>query len=224
MKLFRKHRGLRALVVPEANEEYPRILEALGEYPAIHPAPADIVLGNQARRDASSRWLAEQGLYQLPVVELVDWMRERIAGRSALEICAGHGWLGEALGVVSTDGWVLDHPALRVRRALLGEQNCRPLPRVEKLEALDAVRKYRPEVVFGCFCTHLWCPKTRTGSALGVDDAAIFKTRSVQTYILVGARSVHQHRPFLKQSHETYQFPWLFSRGEEPRIWVWNKS
>lgn len=213
---------MRAYFVEDSPEE-PKITELLGAYPDIRPAPAGELLATEERQRACSTWLVKQKMFQLPTLELVEWLRTRIGGRSALEICAGHGWLGEALGVPSTDGWVFDHPIMRERAALVGEQTCHPLPRVERLDALAAVMKYKPKVVFACYATHFWCEKTRTGSALGVNDAEIFRQPSVETYILVGGKQLHGPRPFLKRKHETFEFPWLFGRAPEPRIWVWEK-
>lgn len=207
----------------ENSPDLPHIQATLGRYPDIHPASSSELLGTPDREKACRAWLDQEDLYQLPTLELVDWIRERIGGRTGLEICAGHGWLGEALGIHSTDGWVFDHPAIQKRMEVVGHQYCKPLPRVERIDAEMAVQKYKPQVVVACYATHKWCPKTRTGSALGVDDQVLFNVRSVETYILVGAKSVHAHRPFFKKPHETHTFPWLFSRGQEPRIWVWNK-
>lgn len=43
------------------------------------------------------------GLYCLPTVELADFVRETIGGRTAIEIGAGNGALAEKIGIHATD-------------------------------------------------------------------------------------------------------------------------
>ena len=201
----------------------------------MRPTPAAALLEAPGGRLACLWWLVEQGLYQLPTLELVEFVRTLIGGRSALEICAGQGWLGAALGIPSTDGWVFEHPAIAARTALAGQvmgapapPPCPPAPHVKRLEASAAVAVYRPSVVVGCWVTHRFDTRSRTGSTLGVDDLAILAQPSVQRLILVGNVCQHGPRPALRRKHSTHAAPWLFDRGHmtDPngsRVWWWDR-
>ena len=53
------------------------------------------------------------GVYCLVTEELVAYLREAIAGRSAIEIGAGNGVLAEALGIPATDNFMQTWPQYR---------------------------------------------------------------------------------------------------------------
>ena len=44
----------------------------------------------------SRLWCVRQGIYQLPTCELIEWLKEAIGGRTAIEICAGRSCLGRS--------------------------------------------------------------------------------------------------------------------------------
>lgn len=204
-----------------------RVDEALGSYPAIRPARAAELglVGAVAPPPVAAacrRWLVREGLYQLPTLELVEALAEVLRGRSGLEICAGHGWLGEALGIRSVDSRVHERHSLLRDVQDATSRSCAPLPRVEDLDALRAVRRYRPQVVVGAYVTHARDITSRTGSPTGVDEDALRAVQSVETYALAGCRSTHARRPLLRRPHRTIEAPWLFGRGEEPRLWIWD--
>ena len=48
------------------------------------------------------------GIYGLLTTELVEWLQDRISGRTAIEIGAGNGSLAHALGIAATDSKMLD--------------------------------------------------------------------------------------------------------------------
>ncbi len=124
-------------------------------------------------------WGRLRGYYCLPTTELVDWLRQRIAGRPAIEIGAGHGALGRALGIPATDSFQqkLDPETIAILR-----ESKQPVvlygSNVELLPAPQAIRKYRPTVVVAAWVTHRWHPKRHHigGNALGVDEAAILRS------------------------------------------------
>lgn len=66
-------------------------------------------------------WCVRRGFYCLPTVELIDWLRERIAGESAIEIAAGNGTIGRALGIPITDSRLQEHPDLRQHYESIGQ-------------------------------------------------------------------------------------------------------
>lgn len=216
---------MRKLYIDNYNQEFLKYIFSLfGKYPQIKVNSFDYkYLEEISCRKAALVWLLQNKMYQLPTKELVEWLKPHIENKLAIEICAGHGWLGESLGIHSTDGFIFEKPELGLAAILVHNQYCIPMPRVEKLMAIDAVKKYLPEVVIGCFATHKYEVGMTDGSIYGVDDDEIFNIHSVKKYILIGAESIHGHRPFLQRKHTVTTAPWLMGRGENPKIWIWEK-
>jgi hypothetical protein len=174
-------------------------------------------------------WANQRGRYGLPTAELVDWLRDRIAGRKAIEVGAGMGDLGRHLGIKMTDSAVqVEDSALNLYYRSMGQVPTDPPADVIRCDALTAVRRYRPQVVVGCFITQLYRKgdeKTGTGSSVfGVDEGKLLAR--VGEYIHIGATSVHYGKRILKRAHIEHAFPWLVSRVVEPstnRIWIWTR-
>jgi len=97
---------------------------------------------------------------------------------------------------------------------------------VEKLDALDAVKKYEPDVVIGSWITTYAPHEMPYGSnPHGIKEPEILDL--VDTFIIIGNLDTHGDKPILKRAHEEYYFDWLVSRGkhqENNRIWIWNKK
>ena len=158
--------------------------------------------------------------------ELVEWLRERIAGRKAIEIGAGNGDLGFHLGIPQTDSRAHQHDPLVQKRALeLGHPLTSPPPDVIKLDALAAVHAMRPEVVVAAWVTQ------HGSSRDGADQSyylAVRETTIVREvdYILIGNQSAHGRKRILALPHTEHAPEWLVSRAFHPerdRIWVWKR-
>lgn len=168
-----------------------------------------------------------QGIYGLPTQELCTFLRERISGRCAIEIGAGHGELARALGIPATDNRQQEEPAVAAHYQSLGQPTIRYGEHVEKLDAAVALAKYRPEVVVASWVTHRFeaSHPSRGGSVTGVDEAAIIA--ACQEYILIGNEHVHKHKPIWALAHEKISPPWLYSRavnGSPDFIAIWPPS
>lgn len=172
-------------------------------------------------------WMHELGYFVLPTVELVAWFRDQIGNRSALEICAGSGVLGRALGVRSIDARIHKKPLVRAQYAELGQ----PVPcigqHVEDLEALEAVEKYSPQVVFGTYVTERFRPgdpPSKKASIYGVDESAIL--RRVETYIVVGSEAVNGGKKIHCVPHQVVRPPGAVSRGRPGTevAYIWNMA
>lgn len=167
------------------------------------------------------------GLYGFPTLELVDFLRTRIAGRSAIEIGAGHGVLAQALGIPATDNRQQEDAAIRAHYRALGQPTVPYGDHVEKLDAAAALTTYRPQVVIACWVTHRFeahRPEAG-GSATGVDEAAIIA--ACEEYIVIGNERVHAGKPIWSLPHEKLTPPWLYSRavnGSADFVAVWRRS
>jgi hypothetical protein len=99
-----------------------------------------------------------EGLYSFPTEELCEFLRARIAGRTAIEVGAGHGSLAEALSIPATDNRQQEEEGMKAHYEEIGQPTVRYGDNVEKLDALAAVTKYKPQVVIACWVTHRFEP------------------------------------------------------------------
>jgi hypothetical protein len=171
-------------------------------------------------------WCFQRAIYGLPSVELVDWLRAKIAGRSAIEIGAGNGALARALGIPATDSWMQAKPEIERYYRSIGQTPISYAPDVERLDARAAIKKYQPDVVVGSWITHRYMKERPElgGNAEGVDEHWVIE--QVETYIFIGAQSTHHQKPILELPHERLAPIWLFGRGKpnERFIAVWNNK
>ena len=174
-------------------------------------------------------WGNKRGIYCFPTVELIEWLKLKIGGRTAIEICSGTGVIGRALVIISTDSYIQTTPDMIAYYRLAGQVPIFPPEDVKKFEANDAVDHYKPQVVLGSYITQKFLPGdevNKTGSSVyGVDELAMLP--KIETYIAVGNTSTHGDKRLLKFPHERYQFPWIYTRSLKPElneIVVWNKS
>lgn len=153
------------------------------------------------------------GIYNLPTEELCAFLRDRIAGRRAIEIGAGHGVLAEALGIPATDSRLQEEPDIAAYYRAIRQPTVPYGPHVEKLDAVAAVAKHRPQVVIGSWITHMADPQQpdKGGSTRGVDEANLIA--SCDEYICIGNQKVHQHKSIWALPHENITPPWVFSRA-----------
>lgn len=164
------------------------------------------------------------GLYSLPTRELCDFLRDRIAGRRAIEVGAGHGVLASALGIPATDNRQQEEPALIAHYRSIGQPTVPYGDNVEKLDAAAAVRKYKPQVVVACWVTHRFdlSRPSAGGSTTGLDEEELIA--SCEEYILIGNEHVHAGKSIWKAPHDKLTPPWLYSRavnGTPDFIAIW---
>jgi hypothetical protein len=223
IKNFLNQMGMSAKVMPKADVGYIDFIMC-GEIAGSPILPVAVRELDGVEQDHLMQWCTENALYQVPTIELVEWLREKIGDRSAIEICAGKGGIGRALGIPSTDSYQQTTPEMRAYYSLMRQPIIVPPDYVEKIEANEAVRKYKPEVVIGCFVTQRWrSEEDADGNMFGpleeewVEDGV--------TYIHVGNEHTHRNKRILSLPHETFHFPWLRSRAIDQSknvIWVWN--
>lgn len=165
--------------------------------------------------------------YGLPTTELIDFLKDAVGTSRAIEIGAGHGDTGHHLGIPRTDSWMQASDCVRHYYEMMGQPIIDYPASVEKLEALKAVEKYRPEVVIGSWITqkispHL-PPPDGGGSVFGVNEREML-TR-VKKYIMVGNLAIHGKKKIMDLNPEVIELPGLRSRSSHPeldRIFIWN--
>lgn len=175
-------------------------------------------------------WAVQRAAYYLPTVEAVTFIREALLGPldRVLEIGAGSGAFGRALGVRMTDSYQQERPEIAVMYRLLQQPVIRYGRDVEKLDAHAAIEKYHPEVVVAAWVTNRKddASGVTIGNPDGVWEEHVIGASSVRRYVFVGHEQVHQHKPILKFPHETLVVPGLYSRSMQSGrnvVWVWDK-
>lgn len=153
------------------------------------------------------------GIYAFPTVELVQRLTELIGGRTAIEICAGHGVLGQALGIPATDNRMQEDGDTMRFFNQIGMPPVRYGTNVIACPANEAVRRYRPQVVIGCWVMHQYRPDRHFagGNPAGVDEADI--VNNCEQYIVVGNEQVHRHSPLWERPHQVEYPDYLYSRA-----------
>lgn len=167
------------------------------------------------------------GIYCFPTVELVEYLRETIGDRLAIEIGAGNGVLAEALGIIATDTHEQAKPGWRELIRLQGGVIVPYGPNVVEMGAIEAVTHYQPEVVIACWVTQNFDPKRPDMSAKyeGVDEEAIIEL--VDTYVMIGNEYVHRDKFIWDVPHAIDYPPWLYSRAlneAKEFIAIWDKA
>ena len=199
----------------------PDILAAPGR-PRIMPADYYRQTTSQERAVFGQR----HGIYSLPTVELINWVKGVIGSRSAIEIGAGHGGLAAALGIPATDNRMQEHPAIRAHFALIRQPVVTYGNNVERLAAQDAIAKYKPQVVVASWVTHVYREDRdeAEGNMFGVDEDAVLD--AVDAYIFIGNTKVHAPKTIWSRPHKIIQPDWIFSRainGSPDFVAVWEK-
>lgn len=173
-------------------------------------------------------WGNKNGVYTYPTIELIDWIKNQINGRSAIEICSGTGVIGRALKIPFTDSYIQTTPEMILWYLASHQKPIFPAPDVHKFEANEAVDYFKPEVVVGCYVTQKYLtgdegPPLIGSSLNGVDELQMLP--KIKTYINIGNYSTHKDKRIrIKYKHKVYKFPWLLTRSVMPadnEIVVW---
>ena len=171
---------------------------------------------------------ARNAMYSFPTVELVQWIKDEIGERSAIEIGAGHGALAAALDIRATDNCMQAEPAIAASYLASGQKPIIYGENVERLSAKDAVAIFKPQVVVACWVTHLFREDRRAAGGnvfgVGVDEEALID--ACETYIFIGNEQVHRNKSIWDRPHRIIYPEWLYSRahnGTKEFIAVWGK-
>ena len=107
----------------------------------------------QYSKDSIRLYLHQAALYVLPTTELISFLRKEIGDMSAIEIGCGTGFIAKELGVPATDIRMQEVPEVAFWYKMNGQPVIKYPDYVEKLEGMEAIQKYKPDVAFGCYIT-----------------------------------------------------------------------
>jgi hypothetical protein len=155
-------------------------------------------------------FLHQNAIYVLPTTELIDWLKENIIG-TAIEIGAGHGAIGRALNIPTTDSRMQERPEIKFIYESSGQPVIKYNNDIEKLDAIQALDKHKPDTVIGAFITHKYDERIGNGNAFGVQEELILQR--TKRYINICNKVTHKDKPILKVKHKEYKFDWLITRA-----------
>jgi len=168
--------------------------------------------------------------YGLPTIELVEFLKRYIGDRSAIEIGAGCGDLGRALGIPMTDNFCQEWPDVRAHYIACQQPIIQYGEDVIRMDALDAATTYKPDIIIGQWVTN-WIdpnlpPPPGGGSMYGIKEDLLLE--ECKSYVVIGNRNVHGHKPILAKRHTEIQDRdrHVKSRAEDQSqnvIYIWEK-
>jgi len=169
------------------------------------------------------------GRYGLPTKELVDWLREYIGTQNTIEIGSGCGDLGRALGIPMIDNCCQEWPDVKAFYNMTGQPCIKYSPEIMRMDALDAAKTIKPDIIIGQWVTHWIDPDLPAppggGSMYGIKEDLLLK--ECKTYIMIGSSKIHGYKPILKLPHKELHFPFLRSRSSDPEanvIYIWENA
>lgn len=176
-----------------------------------------------------SQFCLENGFYVIPTIELILFLQDEIGEdnlQQTIEIGAGHGSISRTLNIRAVDNFMQLQPEVKALYNSLQQAIVPYGKHVEKIDGNEAIRKYKPKIVVGAYCTHKYNPKEhfRGGNALGFNEKLILER--VNKYIHIGNKSTHGKKPILKYKHREIKEDWIITRSfksKENVIWIWEK-
>lgn len=200
----------------------PDLLDSSGVMKLVSAADLDAI-----NPQSLKVWCHTESRYGLPTIELIDWLRAYLNGRSAIEIGAGAGDLAFHLGIRATDSLMQKQPEIAAYYKMIGQPIIKYPDWVEGLDGLAAIDKYKPEVVIASWVTQWVSPnssKEAQGNMFGVKEDVLLSKGVV--YVFIGNLEVHGQKAILRQPHRELNLPFLRSRAINPslnRIFIWNE-
>lgn len=174
-------------------------------------------------------WANKNGIYTLPTTELIEWIKNKINNRKAIEICSGNGVISRELGIIGTDSFMQTTPEMVAYYSALGQKPIDPPSDIYQFEANEAVDVLKPKVVIASFATQKFIDGDEengiSSSVYGVDELTLLP--KIQTYIFIGNDSVHSDKRINQFPHETHRFDWLITRCKDQKgnfIKIWSKN
>jgi hypothetical protein len=174
-------------------------------------------------------WCHSTARYGIPTLELIIWLKNRIGTLKALEIGAGNGDLGYHLGITMIDNYHQQNPLTQALYHISGQVPTNPPEEVKKYEAIDAIKKAKPQVVIGSWITRKFI---QGRDIQGQSEANVYGPieedilKNCRCYIHIGNYNIHRGKTILSKKHSAFTFPWLVSRAEDQQqnvIHVWER-
>lgn len=170
-------------------------------------------------------WCVKNARYQIPTVELVEWLKRIINDRPAIEIGSGNGDLYFHLGIPGADNYCQQKLDVQLYYKLLKQPPTNPPPDVLQLDAVEAIKQFAPEVVIGAWITQkaYHDDPIGHGNMYGPGEEEIIRHSH---YVHIGNSVVHGTKRILKYPHDCFSPVGLVSRAQDSEcncIYSWKK-
>lgn len=172
-------------------------------------------------------WAVKNAVYQFITEEMITFLKAVIGKRAAIEICAGNGAIGRSLSIPATDDYQQQRPDIKAYyEFIIRQAPTSPPSDVTKMEACEAVRYYKPQVVVGGYVTQLYKEGDEgkiPSSVYGVDEEWILD--NTECYVIFGNINSHNQKRIFERNHVELHFPWLVTRSldqSDNRVWIWD--
>ena len=175
--------------------------------------PISFSVLNEFSQEQISLFCHKYAIYQLPILELIDFLKDKIGNSNAIEIGSGNGSIGRALGIKMTDNKMQEWDAIKAEYAAIKQPVITYGKDIELLDGISAIKKYNPEIVIATWVTHKWHEGMKSGNFWGVEEKELFEN-GVKKYIHIGNELTHKEKPILKKYKVEKHYPnWLISRS-----------
>ncbi|HEY9879016.1 MAG TPA: hypothetical protein V6D29_11200 [Leptolyngbyaceae cyanobacterium] len=167
-------------------------------------------------------WCVRRAIYQIPTIELVDWLKNKIAGKRAIEVGSGNNGLCHYLGIQGTDNRCQQLPEVITLYEMAGQVPTNPADSIKTLDAVDAVKRYKPDIIVASWITQKKLVQGN-GNQYGPEEEKIVDSGRV--YIHIGNVDIHGDKRILSRPHQKIVAPGLVSRSAYPDlncVYVWN--
>lgn len=163
---------------------------------------------NKFDQNTISYFCYKHAIYQLPTIELIDFLKNEIGTFKSIEIGCGNGSIGRNLNIPITDNKLQERPDIRLYYIAINQPVISYPIDVEKIDAIDAIIKYKPEIVIGSWITDI----NNTGNTDAIDESKIINS-NIKKYIHIGNETTHSNKKILNGKHKKIKFDWLLSRS-----------
>lgn len=164
--------------------------------------PVDAVHISKFKQSELSAYCHQNAMYGIITVELVEIIKSLIKGFKSIEIGSGNGTLGRSLNIPMFDNYMQNLPEILLMYSLSLQPTIKYGHDVIKMDALDAIKKYKPDIVIGSWITHKYDPIKfeMGGNILGVDEVKMFDL-GVKQYIMFGNEITHHCKPLFNDTN-----------------------
>ena len=146
------------------------------------------------------------------------FVKKEIGDDKAIEIGAGNGCFGRALGIPITDNCMQERADIKAYYTIIGQPTIKYPQDIIRYDGNLALEKLKPEVVIASWVTQ------QSQNPYGVNEKVFYGR--LKKYIHVGNEQVHADKEILKLIPVTiHRFDWLISRSlarDKNLIYIFN--
>lgn len=162
-----------------------------------------------------------RGIYTIVTTELISYLLGMVDMSQTIEIGAGNGTLSHGLGIRATDNKMQQDPMIKWTYQMMRQPVIEYPDFVEKIDAIDAIRRYKPKIVLGSWITHIYKAEEhhKGGNQWAPDEEQIMAR--CEKYILIGNLEQHRENRLFnekKYDHKIYRPDCLRSRASDSSL------